>query len=478
MNNIDKKYNKRKKKKRTEMLLEDYAKKNNIHLDISFSYGSSPEKQKKTDKHLNLQDSLKFDDYYINKKNIRLNLNLKKFNSVSTNNSSTDDDIKEKKEKEKNIITNKFEFQLEPQNYNNNFNNQYNNQNDFCIYSNPNYDKINKKLFNGVKEYYTNIEEEENNYNNSNNNKIDKAHAKIYLRNYQNACISNYLNNMNMKIYCYNNYIYKFNLNTCLQKIKENEKNIETIKSQITLLENQTLHDIILSNQMTNLIDYIKKKTNISNIDNNNNIKFCTQLKHPYFYTNHNEEIRVKFILYLVEGLFFEENLVQDYTLINLLDRDGYASLTQLEKHPQLIYSKINLDSLKPVFLEHRQNEVTETVETFDDILIRNKEWKSIKKKGKLDTKKIEQNLLNEVGKIKLAKIQNLIGRKSELVQIQDKLYFHYHVMTQRIKQFQSHFNMINNIYSYQTNNFIFKSNNVYNNNYIQCNNYPKKFGY
>ena len=220
-----------------------------------------------------------------------------------------------------------------------------------------------------------------------------------------------------------------------------------------------------------------KKKTNISNIVINN-IKFCTQLKHPYFYTNHNEEIRVKFILYLVEGLFFEENLVQDYTLINLLDRDGYASLTQLEKHPQLIYSKINLDSLKPVFLEHRQNEVTETVETFDDILIRNKEWKSIKKKGKLDTKKIEQNLLNEVGKIKLAKIQNLIGRKSELVQIQDKLYFHYHVMTQRIKQFQSHFNMINNIYSYQTNNFIFKSNNVYNNNYIQCNNYPKKFGY
>ena len=473
MNKIDKKFNKRKNRKKKEMFLEDYAKENNINLNLSINYGSSPEKTNKSDTQSNSQDSNKFDDYDINKNKLRTNLNLKKYNSASTNNSSTDDDIKEKDKCEnkfekvnmKNVINpldNRVkEFQLNDKTY------DYNNE--YYIYSTLNNAKINKRLFNGVKQYYTNIGE-----NNNNNNfiNIDNSQAKIYIRNYQNACLNNYLNTMNMKIYCYNDYIYKYNLSNCLQKIKEIEKTLDTLKSQITLLENQTLHDMILSSQMTNLINYIKKKTNISNIDNNN-IKFCNQPEHPYFYTNHNEEIRVKFILYLIEGLFFEEHLTHDYTLLNLLDRDGYASLTKLEKHPQLVYSKISIDSLKPVFLEHRQNEVTETVETFDDILIRNKDWKNIKRKGKLETRKIEQNLLNEMGKIKLAKIQNLMGRKSELIQIQDKLYFRYHVMTQQIKQFQSHFNKINNFYNYQAN--IFKNNNVYN---VYNNNIQKKFGY
>ena len=472
MNKIDKKFNKRKNRKKKEMFLEDYAKENNINLNLSINYGSSPEKTNKSDTQSNSQDSNKFDDYDINKNKLRTNLNLKKYNSASTNNSSTDDDIKEKdkcgnkfeKVHMKNVINpldNRVkEFQLNDKSY------DYNNE--YYIYSTLNNTKINKRLFNGVKQYYTNIGEN----NNNNFINIDNSQAKIYIRNYQNACLNNYLNTMNMKIYCYNDYIYKYNLNNCLQKIKEIEKTLDTLKSQITLLENQTLHDMILSSQMTNLINYIKKKTNISNIDNNN-IKFCNQPEHPYFYTNHNEEIRVKFILYLIEGLFFEEHLTHDYTLLNLLDRDGYASLTKLEKHPQLVYSKISIDSLKPVFLEHRQNEVTETVETFDDILIRNKDWKNIKRKGKLETRKIEQNLLNEMGKIKLAKIQNLMGRKSELIQIQDKLYFRYHVMTQQIKQFQSHFNKINNFYNYQAN--IFKNNNVYN---VYNNNIQKKFGY
>ena len=472
MNKIDKKFNKRKNRKKKEMFLEDYAKENNINLNLSINYGSSPEKTNKSDTQSNSQDSNKFDDYDINKNKLRTNLNLKKYNSASTNNSSTDDDIKEKDKCEnkfekvhmKNVINpldNRVkEFQLNDKTYDHN--------NEYYIYSTLNNAKINKRLFNGVKQYYTNIGEN----NNNNFINIDNSQAKIYIRNYQNACLNNYLNTMNMKIYCYNDYIYKYNLNNCLQKIKEIEKTLDTLKSQITLLENQTLHDMILSSQMTNLINYIKKKTNISNIDNNN-IKFCNQPEHPYFYTNHNEEIRVKFILYLIEGLFFEEHLTHDYTLLNLLDRDGYASLTKLEKHPQLVYSKISIDSLKPVFLEHRQNEVTETVETFDDILIRNKDWKNIKRKGKLETRKIEQNLLNEMGKIKLAKIQNLMGRKSELIQIQDKLYFRYHVMTQQIKQFQSHFNKINNFYNYQAN--IFKNNNVYN---VYNNNIQKKFGY
>ena len=467
-----------KTKKKKEMFLEDYAKENNINLNLSINYGSSPEKTNKSDTQSNSQDSNKFDDYDINKNNIKSNLNYKKHYSASTNNSSTDDDIKEKEKSEnkfekafmKNKLINSInngvkEFQLNDKSYD--YNNNNNNNDYYNMYNARN--NFNKRLFNGVKQYYTNIGENNNNFNN-----IDNIQANIYLRNYQNACLSNYLNNMTMKIYCYNNSIYKFNLNTCLQKIKENEKTLDNLKNQIILLENQTLHDMILSSQMTNLINYIKKKTNISNLDNNN-IKFCNnQLKHPYFYTNHNEEIRVKFILYLIEGLFFEEHLTQDYTLLNLLDRDGYASLTQLEKHPQLVYSKISIDNLRTVFLEHRQNEVTETVETFDDILIRNKDWRNIKKKGKLEKKKIEQNLLNEMGKIKLAKIQNLMGRKSELIQIQDKLYFRYHVMTQQIKQFQSHFNKINNFYNYQTN--IFKNNSVY--NVYSNNNNQKKFGY
>ena len=66
------------------------------------------------------------------------------------------------------------------------------------------------------------------------------------------------------------------------------------------------------------------------------------------------------------------------------------------------------------------------------------------------------------------------MGKKSELAQMQDRLYFGYHVMTQRAKQLQSHFNTINNIYNYQNNNFIFKNNNIYNN----YNNNQYRFGY
>ena len=223
---------------------------------------------------------------------------------------------------------------------------------------------------------------------------------------------------------------------------------------------------MILLSQTEKLIPYFTKKTNIPNLESNN-IKNSTILKHPYFYQNHNEEIEVNFILYLIEGLFLEENLIKDYILVSLLDRDGYVSLIQLEKHPQISKFKISLERLNEVFKEHRQNEVTETVETFDEILIRNKDWKNIKKKGKLlPSDKIKQNLLNEMGIIKHNKMKKLMGKKSELTQIQDKLYFRYHVLTQNVKQIQSHFSTINNFYNCQTSNFIFNNNNynIYNN--------------
>ena len=469
INIIDKKFNKRKKKKRNEMDLEDYAKKNNLNLDFSFSFGNSPEKAKKLDYFSNSYGSPKFDDS-------DSNINLMKQNSSSTNNTSIDDENKEKEKKEKQKSKNKFENNFSNEvkefNLNNNFyNNINNNKNDLYAYSNPNFSnfpKINKKLFTGIKEYYTDIDEK--NINNINN--IDKNHAKIIMgnyRNYQNALFCNYISNMNfmnMKIYNYNYNIYKLSLNACLQNIKEIEKNLEKTKTDIKNLESTTLQEMILLSQTDKLIPYFTKKTNIPNLESNN-IKNSTILKHPYFYQNHNEEIEVNFILYLIEGLFLEENLIKDYILVSLLDRDGYVSLIQLEKHPQISKFKISLERLNEVFKEHRQNEVTETVETFDEILIRNKDWKNIKKKGKLlPSDKIKQNLLNEMGIIKHNKMKKLMGKKSELTQIQDKLYFRYHVLTQNVKQIQSHFSTINNFYNCQTSNFIFNNNNynIYNN--------------
>ena len=469
INIIDKKFNKRKKKKRNEMDLEDYAKKNNLNLDFSFSFGNSPEKAKKLDYFSNSYGSPKFDDS-------DSNINLMKQNSSSTNNTSIDDENKEKEKKEKQKTKNKFENNFSNEvkefNLNNNFyNNINNNKNDLYAYSNPNFSnfpKINKKLFTGIKEYYTDIDEK--NINNINN--IDKNHAKIIMgnyRNYQNALFCNYISNMNfmnMKIYNYNYNIYKLSLNACLQNIKEIEKNLEKTKTDIKNLESTTLQEMILLSQTDKLIPYFTKKTNIPNLESNN-IKNSTILKHPYFYQNHNDEIEVNFILYLIEGLFLEENLIKDYILVSLLDRDGYVSLIQLEKHPQISKFKISLERLNEVFKEHRQNEVTETVETFDEILIRNKDWKNIKKKGKLlPSDKIKQNLLNEMGIIKHNKMKKLMGKKSELTQIQDKLYFRYHVLTQNVKQIQSHFSTINNFYNCQTSNFIFNNNNynIYNN--------------
>ena len=84
INNIDKKINKPKKKKRKEMFLEDYAKENNLDIEISFDYGESPEKDYKSDSQSNSHES-KFDDYYLNKKFSKSNFN--KLNSTSTNNS-------------------------------------------------------------------------------------------------------------------------------------------------------------------------------------------------------------------------------------------------------------------------------------------------------------------------------------------------------------------------------------------------------
>ena len=508
INNIDKKLNKKKKKKRNEIPFEEYAEKNNIKIGFLFEDENSPEKLKHSDSNSNSQESPKFESYYINKSYSRLNNDLKKQNSTSTNNSSMDDEIKEKNKKEKekekgkeqekdyNIINNKFEkafMQTKKLNIikkgineykqnnnkvnnninsNNNFN--YNNYNNYTnLYPNQNNINNNQAAIPGIKLYYTNIDQN----NNNNNIKLDKAHINLYFQNMQRIKLNNTLTNclnMNMKL---SNllFITKQNLNYIAQRLAEINLKIDDAQKELISFEKQTALSMILSNQRNNLINYMKKKANISEIENND-IKFCTNLKHPYYYTDHNEEIKVKSVLYLIEGLFLEEYMTKDYILIQYLDRDGYASLTQLIEHPQIVEFQIDLEFLRKVFLEHRQNEVTETVETFDDILIRNKDWRNIKKKYNLDHQKIEANLLSDMSKIRLTKIQNLMGKKSEMVQIRDKLLFQRHVNNQRLKEYQNNLNINNNNILNINNNlfnyYITRNNNIYNNNIFNNNNF------
>ena len=515
INSIDKKLNKKKKKKRNEIPFEEYAEKNNIKLGFISDDENSPEELKKTDSNSNSQGSPKFDSYYTNKSYSNLNNNYKKYSSTSTNNTSMDDEVKEKKEKEKekekkpeqdyNLTKNKFEKAFMQTKILNSIKNgikEYKQNTNKNVYNNTTNNNINNNIFNynnkytnlypnqnylnsnnaqtsipGIKLYYTNIDQ-----NNTNNIKLDRAHMILYIQNCQRINMNNTLTNclnMNMKLANYV-FITKQNLNYITQRLNEINKKIEDCQKDIISFQNQTASSMILSNQRNNLINYIKKKANISEIENND-INICTNLKHPYYYTDHNEEIKVKSVLFFIEGLFLEEYMTKDYILIQYLDRDGYASLTRLKDHPQLVEFKIDLEFLRKVFMEHRQNEVTETVETFDDILIRNKDWRNIKKKYNLDYQKIQANLLSDMSKIRLTKIQNLMGKKSEMVQIRDKLLFQRHVNNQRLKEYQNNLNINNNnIININNNlfNYIAKNNNIYNNNIYNNNIYNNNYNY
>ncbi len=73
------------------------------------------------------------------------------------------------------------------------------------------------------------------------------------------------------------------------------------------------------------------------------------------------------------------------------------------------------------------------------------------------------------MGQQRLNKIQSLMGKKSEYIQIKDRLCFQYHFITQKMKQLQANFNGMNNIYNNNNNNFYINNNinNIYNNNFI-----------
>ena len=487
MSNIEKakkKKGKGKTKGAKGMPIEDYARKNNLSLDVNLTYENDeeePQKKNKKSNYLIYQENI-----IINRKNETpkknkdisdksdnnrkeleidynssrsLNLEWHKQVSASTNNSSTDDENKNNnKEKKKNII-------IKNLNSVNNIINEKNSSNIINAMTNPKINLGYKKKINILNNPYIH----NNNFNNNVNIKLNNFYINNnnYNYNYNNMNLINYNYQYNNNVKSFN-YLLTYYYYYYRDKLKNVQTNINDLEKQIKTLENKTLSEMILSYQKTDLVNFLKKKTKDLINDNNISLKNEKEEKnpeHPYFYTNHNEEIQIKNVLYLIEGLFYEDNLKKDYYLLNMLNRDGYASLKQLEKHPQLSMCKIAEVHLKTVFSEHRDNEVTETVETFDDILIRNKNWIKIKKEAN-DIENIKRFNINSMKNIKNYQMQKLLDKKQNLLNIKGEILNQYQLnyfnLQQKMNEFQIKFN--NNIY----NNY---NNNIYNNNYN--NNFP-----
>ena len=487
MSNIEKakkKKGKGKTKGAKGMPIEDYARKNNLSLDVNLTYENDeeePQKKNKISNYLIYQENI-----IINKRNETpkknkdisdksdnnrkeleidynssrsLNLEWHKQVSASTNNSSIDDENKNNnKEKKKNMI-------IKNLNSVNNIINEKNSSNIINAMTNPKINLGYKKKINILNNPYIH----NNNFNNNVNIKLNNFYINNnnYNYNYNNMNLINYNYQYNNNVKSFN-YLLTYYYYYYRDKLKNVQTNINDLEKQIKTLENKTLSEMILSFQKTDLVNFLKKKTKDLINDNNISLKNEKEEKnpeHPYFYTNHNEEIQIKNVLYLIEGLFYEDNLKKDYYLLNMLNRDGYASLKQLEKHPQLSMCKIAEVHLKTVFSEHRDNEVTETVETFDDILIRNKNWIKIKKEAN-DIENIKRFNINSMKNIKNYQMQKLLDKKQNLLNIKGEILNQYQLnyfnLQQKMNEFQIKFN--NNIY----NNY---NNNIYNNNYN--NNFP-----
>lgn len=366
-----------------------------------------------------------------------LKFNRHKNSAESTNNSSIDDDIKMSDSDKK--ILNKIKK---------------------AIKENKNY-KISSAINNAkIVESFKKSHFKDNNLNfNCGNNKFNNSNSFVN-HNF------NYIYNNNIDLNNYNNYKYILTYNYYLytDKLKNNQSDLKEVLNKIKALTDKTLSDLFLMEQSQKLFNYIN---NIVNNDNNKNIQIIKDKKldvpqHLYFYTNHEEETQTNNVLYLIEGLFHEENLKKDYFLLNMLNRDGYAPLKKLVNHPQVHNCKISENQLRAVFSEHRENEITETVETFDDIIIRNKKWIKLKKEigSVLQVKECTLSLINdkknEVLRTLLEKRKNLILEKNKILY---KFQNNNMKIQQKINEFQ--FNH-NNFYPYNINNTF---NNIYNNN-------------
>ena len=460
-NNDIKKINKKRKKKRNEMEIEEYAKEHNIKVDLNLEFEDDSEdieiNHKKTyysnyQSNINIikkSDSNKIkknffkenklikkeseiEDGYFNSSG-NLNLVFRTRESASTNNSSFDEN---KNNNEKNDFKKKQEI---GENKNIKITNSYNYPKVYNGYNNI--QQINNYKINP---YYVN-----NNFN-----------GNYFINN------NNYIYNYNILLFKYNNYnnMIKNNYNIFFDKFNKNKNFINEIEKKIVAIENKSLLDMFLSSQTTEIINYInsKNKNLINNNINNNDEK--EKPEHPYFYTNHNEETQIKNVLYLIEGIFNEDNLKKDFNLLIILNRDGYASLKMLEKHPQVNHCKVTENHLKRVFSEHRNNEITETVETFDDILIRNKKWVKIKKEINGDVEKIKENSLNTIKDKKEKEIKDLKEKQRNYLNIQGDILYQYQVNNNNIQQKINEIRInLNNFYNY--NNYNLNFNNIYNNN-------------
>lgn len=473
----NKKINKKRKKKRNVMCMEDYEKEYNIKVKLSLKYEDDDEKYEPKNKsnyciyQTNINNNKKDDIYKIESN--ENNTNKKELDDYIYNSSSSLNIVFHTKES---ASTNNSSFDENKNNVNERNLHKKSNNNNLLLNENKNIKKNNyNNYINNNKNYFY-----ENNKINVNNN----FNYNYFVNNKLNR--NNFLINniyiFNINLYKYNNML-RNNYYSYIDKMKINKININENDKQIKALEKRTLFEMFLFEQSKDLIKYIniKNKNLINNnhidVENKNNKCEKENLEHPYFYTNHNEEIQIKNILYLIEGLFNESNLKNDFNLLIMLNRDGYASLTQLEKHPQVNKCKITENHLKTVFSEHRVNEITETVETFNNILIRNKRWVKIKKEIG-DIEQVKQKSLDCTKILKENEMKKLLEKKRKFLNSLGDLYYQYHVnncnIQQKINELKFNYNNIyNNMYNNNFNNiFNIYNNNMYNNCYNNNKNY------
>lgn len=121
---------------------------------------------------------------------------------------------------------------------------------------------------------------------------------------------------------------------------------------------------------------YLRINSILSHNENKHKEENTNEPQRPFFYLNHSEEVETTRALNIIEYLFSIENLNEDYNMRKILNEEGYVSVDDLvDKHPQMKKFELTKEKITDILSEHRINEITETVETFDGIIVRNKNW-------------------------------------------------------------------------------------------------------
>ena len=121
---------------------------------------------------------------------------------------------------------------------------------------------------------------------------------------------------------------------------------------------------------------YLRINSILSHNENKHKEENTNEPQRPFFYLNHSEEVETTRALNIIEYLFSIENLNEDYNMRKILNEEGYVSVDDLvDKHPQMKKFELTKEKINDILSEHRINEITETVETFDGIIVRNKNW-------------------------------------------------------------------------------------------------------